>query len=90
MKIWQRRLSLTGRSSRQVDVSNRLLFANGVDNVLSEAAFRMPPEIRSGGPVSFVLISLDEVFLALTILGGAVKNLAYTAMFPHNGGIIKE
>lgn len=92
MKMWQRRLFLTGKTSSKVAArSNRLLFVSGLDNFLSEAAFRMPPEIRSGAPISFVLISLNELILAPAIIfGSADKDLAYTTISLLNGGIVKE
>jgi hypothetical protein len=81
MKIWHQTLSLTAKSSSRVAASNRLVFDSGLDSFLSEAAFRMPLEIPSGGPVCFVLITSNFPYLALTSLGSAGKDLAFTVSF---------
>lgn len=88
MRICSRTLSLTGKSSKNAAArSNRLPLESGSDIVLSEAAYRMMLEVRSGGLVTRVLKTSNTLYLAPALLGSADKEVAYTAIVNLNDDI---
>jgi hypothetical protein len=87
MRIFNRTLSLTGKSSKNaVARSNRLPPDSGINSVPSKAAYRMALEVRSGGPVTCIL-KTSNASADLAVLGSAGKEVVYTAILLLNEDI---
>jgi hypothetical protein len=86
MRICNRTLSLKGKSSKNAAL-RRPPLESGSDRVLSEAAYRMMLEVRSGGLVTCVLKTSNALCLALARLCSTGKEVGFTAIVHLSGNL---